>query len=69
MRARSLEADPHATSVNLVGDFNLLIAVVIAVAGIAAALIARGLVVKLLIVAVAMVVAAYVAGLLPPLPL
>jgi hypothetical protein len=54
--------------VNLVGDFNLLIAVVIAVAGIAAAFIVRGLTLKVVIAAVALLVAAYVAGLLPPLP-
>jgi len=51
------------------GKLALLRCPLIAVAGIAAALIVRGIVVKLLIVAVALLVAAYVAGLLPPLPL
>jgi hypothetical protein len=53
---------------NIVDDFNLLIAVVIAVAGIAAAFLVRGLVLKVVIAAVALLVAAFVAGLLPPLP-
>jgi hypothetical protein len=52
---------------NIVGDFRLLIAIVIAVAGIAAAFVLRGILAKLVVAAVALILAAYVAGLLPPL--
>ena len=50
----------------LSGDFRLLGALVVAIAGVAAAFIVRGLVVKLLVLIVAFVAAAYIAGLLPP---
>jgi len=52
---------------NIVGDFKLIIAIVIAIAGIAAAFIVRGILPKLVVAAVALILAAYVAGLLPPL--
>lgn len=49
-------------------DFQLLLGVVIAIAGLALAFIIRGLVVKVIVLAVALIAAAYFAGILPPLP-
>ena len=49
-------------------DFELLIGVVILIAGVAAALVIRGLLVRLLVLAAAVLIAAYFLGLLPPLP-
>jgi hypothetical protein len=50
-------------------DLEVFVAVVILIAGVGGALILRGLVVKLIVLAIAVLIAAYVAGLLPPLPL
>ena len=50
----------------LAEDFQLLAAVVIAIAGVAGAFIARGLPLKILVLAVGLIAAAYVAGVLPP---
>jgi hypothetical protein len=47
---------------SLTQDFELLVAVVIAIAGVAGALIVRGLLVKLLVLAAALLIAAYFAG-------
>lgn len=46
----------------LTQNFELLVAVVIAIAGIAAALIVRWLLVKVFVLAAALLIAAYVAG-------
>lgn len=54
---------------NVVRDLQLLIGVVIVIAGVAAALIIRGLVLRLVVLAAALLIAAYVLGVLPPLRL
>jgi hypothetical protein len=58
---------PYPDGVNVLRDLQLLIAVVVLIAGIAAALVIRGLVVRLLVLAAAVLIAAYLLGILPPL--
>ena len=65
LRASRLRA-PYPDHVNVVRDFQLLIAVVVVIAGVAAALVIRGLVVRLLVLAAAALIAAYLLGILPP---
>jgi hypothetical protein len=49
--------------VDLVRDFELLIGLMIAIAGIAAAFIVRGWLLKIVVLVIALLVAVYVAGL------